>query len=91
MAEEQLNLLQLPAGGTAEFGAGAAEVVGLELASQLLAVKSDRSEHGLRGKGGAGDLAVPVQRPEQASLRDRRSFRPEIDGQLDPGRHRNGS
>ena len=40
MAEQELDLFQFPAPAAAEFGAGAAQVVGPEPQSQLLAVKT---------------------------------------------------
>ena len=65
MAEQELDLFEFPAPAAAELGAGAAQVVGLELQSQLLAVKDDHGEHGLGRERGAGDLAVAVQRTQQ--------------------------
>ena len=34
---------------------------------------------------------MAVERAQQASLGNRRSFQPEIDGQFDPARHRDGA
>jgi hypothetical protein len=60
VSQEELDLFEFAAGGTTEFGAGAAEVVGLDLPSEFLAIESDCGEHGLGREGGAGGLAMPV-------------------------------
>ena len=89
MAEQELDLFEFAAGGAAEFGAGAAQVVGLELQSQFPAVKPDRSEHGLRRERRAGDPAVPVERAEHAALANPGGVHLEVERELHPGGHRN--
>src|SRR5438270_13266617 len=42
VAEQQLDVFELSAGGAAEFGAGAAQVVRLDFPSEFLAVKPDQ-------------------------------------------------
>jgi hypothetical protein len=71
VAEQELDLFEFAAGGAAELGAGAAQVMGLELQSQFPAVEPDRGEHGLRRERRAGDTAVPVERAQQAAPADR--------------------
>jgi hypothetical protein len=47
VAEEELDLFEFAAGGAAEFGAGATEVVGLEFPSQFLAIRARPRRAGL--------------------------------------------
>jgi hypothetical protein len=54
MAGRPLNLLELPTGGAAEFGAGA-EVVRLDLQTEFLAVNLTAASTACGEKGGAGD------------------------------------
>ncbi len=88
MAEQQLDLLEFPAPGAAELGAGSAEVVRPQPETQLVPVKDRGGEDRLGRERVAGDLAVAVERAQDPPLGNAGRGAPPVDRLLDPGRDR---
>jgi hypothetical protein len=88
MPKQDLDLLQISAGVSAELGAGPAQIVGSELAETgLLGI----AHHEIPDRLLIPDLvsnhhATFVDRPEQPAFGDAGSFGPEIDAGLHTGR-----
>ena len=62
MAEQQLDLLEVPAPGAAELGAGPPQVVRPQAETELIPIENRGGEDRLGRERVAGDLAVAVQR-----------------------------
>ena len=91
MAEQQLDLLQFPAPGAAELGAGPPEVVRPQPEAELVPVENRGGEDRLGRERVAGDLAVAVERAQDPPLGDAGRGAPEVDRLLDPGRDGDGA
>ena len=84
MSEQELDLLEIAAGLPAEFGAGAAEVMGAEVRDADLARSLlNDVPHGPVAEAFA-DLTAFVDLPQQRTVLDFAGGLPSIDGVLDP-------
>ena len=92
MSKQELDLLEVPAGFPAEFGAGAAQIMRPEaldadLAGRLLNHRPNRPVT----QGLADLLAAFADLPEQPAFFDPGRHHPGIDAVLDPQRHGDGT
>ena len=91
VAEQQLDLLKLAAGGSAQLRAGSAQIVRRQTGeTRSPGVASQKLPDNFLAHGLTLDSITTVHRAENVP-RDQRCRRcPRIDRHLDPGRHRHG-
>jgi len=89
MAEEQLDLLKLPAGSATQLGAGAAEVVRRDAGNACgLSVPLEKLPHHLLAHSITMHLVAPADPTQDRAIGEPGRCRPGVDGDLDPRRHR---
>src|SRR5258708_9252 len=92
MSKEQLDLLQLTAGGPAHLRAGTTEVVGRDARhANRLSVLLEQLPDDLLAKGKGANPVATIHRAEHLATDHARSLGPRIDRFFNPGRHRNGA
>jgi hypothetical protein len=91
VAEQQLDLLEVAAGGAAEFGAGAAQIVGAEQQAELGAVCADEGEHRLGRQGRSVEGIGLRNGTEEAPGTDACGHGPAVERLFDPGGQGHGA